>query len=67
MEYLNGKPTYAPSGLFYRPNKKRLRSFCEEKAFPQINKYGLTSQVNFIGLDPGKITKVVAGKGKDRA
>lgn len=36
---------------FYRPNKKRFKIICEEKAFPS-DQYMLTSQVKFHGLDP---------------
>ena len=36
---------------FYRPNKKRFKILCEEKAFPS-DQYLLQSQVRFHGLDP---------------
>ncbi|MEA1786688.1 kynureninase [Arenibacter sp. GZD96] len=36
---------------FYRPEKKRFKIICEEKAFPS-DQYMLQSQVRFHGLDP---------------
>jgi kynureninase len=36
---------------FYRPNKKRFKIICEEKAFPS-DQYMLQSQVRFHGYDP---------------
>ena len=36
---------------FYRPNKKRFKIICEEKAFPS-DQYMLKSQVEFHGFDP---------------
>ncbi len=39
---------------FYRPNPKRFRILCEEKAFPS-DQYMLQSQVRFHGLDPKEV------------
>ncbi|WP_010519208.1 kynureninase [Croceivirga radicis] len=39
---------------FYRPNKKRFKILCEEKAFPS-DQYLLQSQVRFHGLDPNDV------------
>lgn len=36
---------------FYRPNTKRYKIICEEKAFPS-DQYMLASQVRFHGIDP---------------
>ncbi len=36
---------------FYRPDKKRFKILCEEKAFPS-DQYMLQSQVRFHGFDP---------------
>ncbi|WP_297796195.1 kynureninase [uncultured Eudoraea sp.] len=36
---------------FYRPNQKRYKILCEEKAFPS-DQYMLQSQVRFHGFDP---------------
>ncbi|NNF18431.1 MAG: kynureninase [Flavobacteriaceae bacterium] len=36
---------------FYRPDKKRFKILCEEKAFPS-DQYMLQSQVRYHGLDP---------------
>ncbi|UII76703.1 kynureninase [Flagellimonas sp. HMM57] len=36
---------------FYRPNQKRYKIICEEKAFPS-DQYMLQSQVKFHGFDP---------------
>ena len=36
---------------FYRPDKKRFKILCEEKAFPS-DQYMLNSQIRFHGLDP---------------
>ncbi|PWL37486.1 kynureninase [Flagellimonas aquimarina] len=38
---------------FYRPNNKRFKILCEEKAFPS-DQYMLQSQVRFHGLDPNE-------------
>ncbi|AZQ57479.1 kynureninase [Maribacter sp. MJ134] len=38
---------------FYRPDKKRFKIICEEKAFPS-DQYMLQSQVKFHGLDPSE-------------
>ncbi|MCM4153815.1 kynureninase [Arenibacter sp. N53] len=38
---------------FYRPNEKRFKIICEEKAFPS-DQYMLKSQVKFHGFDPEK-------------
>jgi kynureninase len=38
---------------FYRPNNKRVKILCEEKAFPS-DQYMLQSQVRFHGLDPNE-------------
>ena len=37
---------------FYRPDKKKYKIICEEKAFPS-DQYMLQSQVKFHGYDPG--------------
>ena len=39
---------------FYRPNPKRFRILCEEKAFPS-DQYMLQSQVRVHGLDPKEV------------
>ena len=38
---------------FYRPDKKRFKIICEEKAFPS-DQYALESQVRFHGFDPAE-------------
>lgn len=50
---------------FYRPNKKRFKIICEEKAFPS-DQYMLQSQVRFHGFDPDNaIVEIKKRPGED--